>query len=162
MVAHGLQQVDDQVKEWTKPTLDRQITGVATDLFRSKKDLITENAFLRQQLIVLKRQTPERRSITSQDRRVLVILASRIRGWREALVIVKPDTLVRWQHQGFKLFWRCKSRGKPGRPPLATETSALIEAMATDNRRWGAKRIRGELLKLGDVAGQSCVGDLDL
>jgi hypothetical protein len=57
LVTRGLQQIETKVKEWTKPAPDRQITGVATDLFRSKKELIAENAFLRQQLIVLKRQT---------------------------------------------------------------------------------------------------------
>jgi putative transposase len=58
MAVYGLQQVETQMKQWTKPASDRQITGVVTDLFRSKKDLIAENAFLRQQLIVLKRQSP--------------------------------------------------------------------------------------------------------
>ena len=76
------------MKQWTKPAPDRQITGVATDLFRSKQDLIAENAFLRQQVIVLKRQHTGRPSITQQDRRVLVVLASKLRGWKDALHIV--------------------------------------------------------------------------
>jgi putative transposase len=64
-------------------------------------------------------------------------------------VIVKPDTLVKWHQQGFKLFWRHKSQGRPGRPPIAADTIALIEEMAVNNRTWRAKRIQGELLKLG-------------
>jgi hypothetical protein len=55
-VTRGRQQIETKVKEWTKPAPDRQITGIATDLVRSKPELIAENAFLRQQVIVLKRQ----------------------------------------------------------------------------------------------------------
>jgi len=104
--------------------------------------------FLRQQLIVLERQVT-RPPLQQRDRQILVILASRIQGWKEALVIVKPDTLVRWHQQEFKLFWRRKSRGRPGRPPIPAEAIALIEEMAINNRTWRAKRIQGELLKLG-------------
>lgn len=63
-VGYGFQCVEGQLKQWTKPAPDRQITGVVTDLFRSKKDVIAENAFLRQQVIVLKRQHPGRPSLT--------------------------------------------------------------------------------------------------
>ena len=56
LVTCGIQQIETKVKEWTKPAPERQITGVATDLFRSKQELIAENAFLREQVIVLKRQ----------------------------------------------------------------------------------------------------------
>ena len=82
------------MKQWTKPAPDRQITGVATDLLRSKPELIAENAFLRQQVIVLKRQSTGRPSIMQHDRRVLVILASKLRGWQDALHLVKPDTVL--------------------------------------------------------------------
>jgi putative transposase len=80
---------------------------------------------------------------------VLVLLASRIKGWRDALIVVKPDTLIGWHRLGFKLFWRRKSRVRQGRPPIAAETVALIEEMAIQNRTRRAKRIQGELLKLG-------------
>jgi putative transposase len=62
---------------------------------------------------------------------------------------LKPDTLLRWHRQGFQLFWKFKSRNRAGRPKLDTETVALIQQMAHENRLWGAERIRGELLKLG-------------
>ena len=105
---------------------------------------------LRQQLIVLERQVV-RPKLTPHDRRVLVLLASRIAGWREALVVVKPDTLLSWHRAGFRLYWKRRSRGKKGRPPTSPEVIALIEEMAINNRTWRAPRIKGELLKLGIV-----------
>lgn len=104
--------------------------------------------FLRQQLIVLERQV-SRPHITQRDRQVLVVLASRIKGWREALIVVKPDTLMGWHRLGFRLFWRRKSRVRQGRPPIPAATIALIEEMAIHNRTWRAKRIQGELPRLG-------------
>src|SRR5205823_2695110 len=67
----------------------------------------------------------------------------------DALLLVKPDTLLKWHHAGFGLFWRHKSKGKARTPRISDETIALIKAMAINNRLWGAKRIRGERLKLG-------------
>jgi putative transposase len=125
-----------------------QVVGALTDLKRSKRELIAKNMFLRQQLIMLERQVA-RPKVTQRDRQVLVLLASGKQTWREALIIVKPDTLIGWHRLGFKLFWRRKSRVRPGRPPIAAETIALIEEMAIHNRTWRAKRIQGELLKLG-------------
>jgi putative transposase len=83
------------------------------------------------------------------DRLWLVLLASRVKNWVEALLIFKPDTLLRWHRQGFRLFWRFKSRNRGGRPQLEAEVVALIQRMAQENRLWGAERIRRELLKLG-------------
>jgi transposase len=65
------------------------------------------------------------------------------------LLIFKPDTLLGWHRQGFRLFWKFKSRNRRGRPKLASETVALIQQMAQENRLWGAECIRGELSKLG-------------
>jgi hypothetical protein len=149
LVGDGLQRVEVQLTQWTKPAPDRQITGVVTDLFRSKKDLIAENAFLCQQLIVLKRQHPGRPPLTQQDRRILVVLANKVQGWKEALHIVQPDTLIKWHKQGFRLFWRGKSQGQIRRTRITPETIALIKEMAIENRLWGSPRIRDELRKLG-------------
>lgn len=80
LVARGLRQIETRLKEWTKPAPDRQVSGVVTDLVRSKQELIAENAFLRQQVIVLKRQSAKRPAITQRDRLLLVVLASRLRG----------------------------------------------------------------------------------
>src|SRR5262249_5631995 len=66
-----------------------------------------------------------------------------------ALLIIQPATLLKWHRLGFRLFWRHKSQGPARQPRLHAETIALIKRMAVENRRWGTKRIRGELLKLG-------------
>jgi hypothetical protein len=99
-------------------------------------------------VIVLKRQVM-RPELAIKDRGVLGLMASRAQDWKNTLVMVKPETLLGWHRQGFKLFWRQKPNGPRRRPRIAEETIALIKQMAVDNRRWGSKRIRGELLKLG-------------
>ena len=81
--------------------------------------------------------------------------------WREALVIVKPDTVVRWHKKGFKIFWRFKSRQKgSGQPPISPEIRDLILKMANANPLWGAPRIHGELLKLGIEISERTVSNL--
>jgi hypothetical protein len=119
-----------------------------TDLTRSKSELVAENALLRQQLIILRRQV-KRPACTKTDRMLLVLLARMVRTWKQALFIVQPETLLRWHRQGFRLFWKYKSRAMSATPKISAETVALIREMARDNRLWGAERIRGELLKLG-------------
>ena len=143
-----VKKLETQVKAWTKPATDSLIGGTAADLMKSKEQLIMENALLRQQVIVLKRQVA-RPQLTAPDRSLVVVLASRVKDWTNALFIVKPETVLRWHREGFKLFWRRKSKGKARKPRISEATIALIKQMAVDNRRWGAKRIRGELLKLG-------------
>jgi putative transposase len=147
-LARRFQAVERQVITWSQPAPDRAIKGVVSDLFRSRKDLIAENAFLRQQVIVLNRQKPGGAQLTPHDRRVLVFLAHHMGGWKDALHIVKPDTVLRWYRQGFKLYWRQKSKGTPRRPQISGETVALINEMAVENRWWGAPRIHDELRKL--------------
>ncbi len=132
----------------TRPSHHSIILSTAADLTRSKAELMAENALLRQQLIVLHRQV-KRPTFSPSDRLWLVFLTSRVKRWKEALLVLKPDTLLRWHRQGFRLFWKFKSRPRRGRPNLPTETIALIQRLATENRLWGAERIHGELLKLG-------------
>jgi hypothetical protein len=143
-----VKKLETQVKAWTKPATDSLVGGMAADLVKSQEQLIVENALLRQQVIVLKRQVA-RPQLTAKDRSLLVVLASRVKDWKNAVLMVKPETVLRWHREGFKLFWRRKSKGKARQPRISEETIALIKQMAVDNRRWGAKRIRGELLKLG-------------
>jgi putative transposase len=143
-----IEYLNERYKHWTKPDTDSLITGTVVDVTRTKRDLIAENAFLRQQLIVLKRQTPHP-SLTPQDRGLLVLLGSRVRGWKDALVVVKPETIKKWHREGFRLYWRRKSKGKPREPRIPPEAIALVQRMAVENRTWGAKRIRDELRKLG-------------
>jgi len=87
---------------------------------------------------------------TATDRALLVLLTSRLPAWRHALLIVQPETVLRWHRDLFRRVWRHRSQSTAPahRPPLAPETVALIRQMAAANRLWGAERIRGELLKL--------------
>ena len=79
-------------------------------------------------------------------------------GWRQALVLVQPETVIRWHRQGFRLYWRWKSRQRrPGRPRISREIQGLIRTMHEANPTWGAPRIHGELLKLGFTLAQSTV-----
>jgi len=123
--------------------------GFIADLTRSRAELLTENALLRQQLIVASRAI-KRPTFRVHERGLLVLLASVNRQWRRALLLVRPETVLRWHREGFRLFWRRRSRSSgPRKPRVAPHVVALIHRMACDNRLWGADRIRGELLKLG-------------
>jgi transposase InsO family protein len=125
-----------------------QAAGLLGDLLRSKPELVAENTLLRQQLIILRRRR-KRPSFTRLDRLLLVLLARRVRAWRQVLRIVQPETLLRWHRAAFRLLWRCKSRARQGTHRLDAEVVALIQRLARENPLWGAARIRGELLKLG-------------
>jgi len=132
----------------TQPSRHLIVLSTVADLTRNKADLMAENALLRQQLIVLNCKV-KKPAVSQSDRLWLVLLASRVKNWKDVLLIFKPDTLLRWHRQGFRLFWKFKSRDRGGRPQIASETIALIQQMARENRLWGAERIRGELLKVG-------------
>jgi hypothetical protein len=109
--------------------------------------LAAENLFLRKQLAMFQECKVKPCRPNTQVRIALVLL-SRLFHWRDALVVVQPQTLVRWHRQGFRLFWRWKSR--PGRPPIPVELRQLIREMAVSNPSWGEERIANELLlKLG-------------
>ncbi len=146
-IGNGLHQA---FKTWTKPAKPSQLLGTLTDLNRSKSELMAENALLRQQLIVLNRQSKLKRpQFSPLDRFLIMLLANKVSAWKQALLILQPDTLLRWHRQGFRLFWKLKSKPKSTQPKISPETVALIKQMAADNKTWGAERIRGELLKLG-------------
>jgi putative transposase len=117
------------------------------DLAKGKSELLVENALLRQQLIILRRQVT-RPACKKTDRFLLVLLAKILRTWKQTLLIVQPETLLRWHRELFRLFWKHKSKADSRQPKLSPETIALIKEMASTNRLWGAERIRGELLKL--------------
>jgi hypothetical protein len=138
-----------RVAHWTRPaTSPSLVLGTVADLVRSRPELVAENALLRQQLIVLAR-TPKRPRLIRADRPLLVLLASRVPAWRQALRIVQPATLLRWRREGFRLLWRRRSDSRRRPPRVAPETIALIRRMARENRLWGAERVQGGLLKLG-------------
>ena len=142
----------------TRPAAAPFVASTFADLARSKPALVAENALLRHQLAILHRSV-RRPRCTPRDRALLVLLASRVRAWQSALLIVQPDTLLRWHRQLFRGYWRRRSRAAAPahRPPLAPETVALIREMAAANRLWGAERIRGELLKFGIRVARSTI-----
>ncbi len=116
-------------------------------MLRPHGALVAENLFLRKQLAMYQERKLKPRRPDTPFRLTLVLL-SRLFNWKDALVVVQPQTLVRWHRQGFRLFWRWKSR--PGRPPIPIELRHLICEMALSNPSWGEERIANELLlKLG-------------
>src|SRR5246500_594793 len=125
--------------------------------FKSKIRLEAENAALRHQLVVLRRKLKGRARLTNNDRWFFVQLYRWFPSILPALMIIRPDTLVRWHRAGFRRYWRWRSRSPGGRPPVEAELRALIRQMSRENLLWGAPRIHGELLKLGFEVAQSSV-----
>ena len=132
--------------------MTRSISGLlafGSAFFSSRYHLGLEIVALRQQLGVLKRKNPRPR-LRMGDRLFWILLRRFWPAWTNALILVKPETVVSWHRAGFRLFWRFRSRSKqPGRAKLNSEARALIRQMVEDNSTWGAPRIHGELLKLG-------------
>ena len=131
-------------------------------LFGPEKDfdLVLENLALRQQLAAMKRSA-KRPRLRNRDRLFWILLSRFWGNWQEPLIVVKPETVIRWHRRGFKLFWKFKSRRKgPGRPPVSPEIRDLILKMANANPLWGAPRIHGELLKLGIEISERTVSNL--
>jgi len=118
--------------------------------FRSHHGLLLENLALRQQLAALKRKQPRPR-LTPSDRLFWVLAKKFWSGWRQNLIIVSPETVVRWHRAGFALYWRAISRARRviGRKRISKEVRDLIFQMVAENSTWGAPRIHGELLMLG-------------
>ena len=116
----------------------------------SRRDLLLEILALRQQLTVLQARHPRPR-LTPPDRAFWVMLRRFWSGWKRTLVIVQPETVVRWHRAGFKLYWTWRSRHKTrvGRKCVSRELRDLIFRMVGENSRWGAPRIHGELKMLG-------------
>ena len=125
------------------------IVRIVRVLVRSRADLVLENLALRQQVATLMRERP-RPHVDDADRGFWVALRQAWPGWVDRLVIVRPETVVRWQRERFRRYWtRLSHRNRrPGRPRIDAELRKLIREMALDNG-WGAPRIHGELLKLG-------------
>src|SRR5256886_5274340 len=125
--------------------------------FKSKSKLEAENAALRHQLIVLQRKVRGRVPFTNGDRLFFVQLYRWFPSVLKAVIIIRPETLVRWHRAGFRRYWRWKSRSLGGRPQIDADLRALIRRMSIENALWGAPHIHGELLKLGFEVGQSSV-----
>ena len=134
------------------------LATAASAAFKSRAVLQLENLALRHQLSVLRRSV-KRPKLTSADRLLWTWLIQVWSDWRSALVIVKPETVIGWHRNGFRLFWTRRVRhGQPGRPPVSKEIRQLIRKMSRENPLWGAHRIHGELLKLGVDIGETSMG----
>ena len=107
--------------------------AVFGSFFRGKRELVLENLALGQQLAVYKR-VQKRPRLRSADRAFWVWLSKLWDGWKTPLILVRPETVIRWHRQGFKLYWRRKSRTrKIGRPTIPREHIDFIRRMSTDN-----------------------------
>ena len=133
------------------------LAGVLRAAVRDRGDVVAENLLLRHQLAVLTRPARRRARLRARDKLVWVLARLVRSDWRQYLVLVRPETVVRWHRRGWRLFWRWRSRGPIGRPRLSAEVRDLIARMARENPRWGAERIRGELLKLGIAVSKASV-----
>jgi putative transposase len=118
---------------------------------RCRRDVTVENLLLRHQLqVTLRSNLPLR--LSNKDR-ILWVWARRLwpEGWRGHLLMVQPETVLRWHRKGWRLYWSWRSRTSLGRPRLSREVRDLIAQISQENRLWGTERIRGELLKLGII-----------
>src|SRR6202045_2819902 len=120
--------------------------------------LEAENLILRQQLTVLRRKSPTRVRLWDIDRLLMVWLYRLYPSLLDAIIIVQPETVIRWHQRGFRAYWRWKSRHIGGRPRINAEVRALIRRMNRENPLWGTPRIHGELLMLGIEVAESTVG----
>jgi len=126
------------------------LTGTMLRVFRTRRNLLLENLVLRQQLTVFKRKRPRPR-IAALDKLFWVLARRFWSGWKQALIVVTPDTVVRWHRAGFALYWRAISGARRvfGRKTISKEVRNLIFRMVKENPTWGAPRIHGELQMLG-------------
>ena len=133
------------------------ILGTLRSSVRSRHELALENLALRQQLATLKFHRSRPR-LSDADRLFWVALSRFWPKWTNVVHIVQPATVIRWHRQGFRYYWRWKSRRR-GRPRIDTEARQLVRKMCLANPLWGAPRIHGELLKLGIVFSEATVSN---
>ena len=130
-------------------TIVRGVLRVWGAIALDRRELVLENIALRHQLEVLTR-TRRRPSLRPADRLLWSWLSRVWPSWRQHIVIVRPDTVVRWHRSAWRRYWTWKSRHRrPGRPRIDSEVAAAIRLMTTENPRWGHMRVLGELRKLG-------------
>src|ERR1700686_2041944 len=126
---------------------------------RSRTALLLESIALRHQIAVLERSGTRRPCFRFWDRLLWILFSRWWPQWRDSLIIVQPDTVLRWRREGWSALWRYRSRGRwrGGRPRVSSEVRHLIVRMARENFLWGAPRIHGELLMLGFSISQATV-----
>jgi putative transposase len=125
-------------------------------LIMSRTTLAAENLALRQQLTVLNRKIKQPH-LHRRDRFFWVVLSQLWMNWREILIIVKPETVIKWHRQGFRLYWRWKSKAPVGRPKIDKEIRELIGKMSRETPLWGVPRLQAELRLLGYNLAESTV-----
>src|SRR5262245_48640425 len=135
----------------------RLVLGLIAAQFKSRARLEAEILILRHQLGILRRQTTKRIALGGLDRLLFVCIHRLFPTVARSLTIIRPKTVVRWHRNGFRAYWRWRSRLPWGRPRAPLELRRLIREMSLDNPLWGAPRIHGELLKLGFEVGQTTV-----
>src|ERR1700722_6431476 len=133
------------------------VLSVLVLLFQSRASLGAGIVVLRHQVNIQRRHLPKRLTFSAMDRLIFVGLSRLAPTTLNALMIVKPETVVKWHRAGFRLYWRWKSRARGGRPTVPLEIRKLIREMSIANPLWGSPRINGELLKLGVDVGQTSV-----
>jgi len=126
------------------------VAAAFRSFFRGRRALVLENLALRQQIAVYKR-AQKRPRLRSTDRAFWALLSRLWDDWKTPLILVRPETVIRWHSQVFKLYWRRKSRAKKiGRPRIPREYINFIRRMSADNPTWGEDKIFEELsLKFG-------------
>jgi putative transposase len=132
------------------------LVGVMLATLRRRHALVLENLLLRQQLSVALQARSHPR-LQRRDRLFWALARRLVTDWRRHLVLVQPETVLRWHRQGWRLFWWWRSRRPTGRPRLTQEVRGLIRWLSEENRLWGTERIRGELLKLGITVGNGSI-----
>ena len=124
--------------------------------FKSKTKLQLEIIFLRKQLKILNRSN-KKIQINIRDRLFFIFMKKIFNRWRESLIIIKPETIIRWHRKRFYQHLLEKRKEDAGRPRASKEVIKLIKQIANDNPMWGVPRIHGELLKLGYDISQATV-----
>src|SRR5215471_8231506 len=115
------------------------LVGLLVLTVRSRRAIQAENLVLRRQLALFRERGVKPRRVDAATRVSLAWLA-RLCDWRSSMIVVRPETMVRWHRAGWRLLWRYKSR--PGRPPIPLELRQLIRRMATENPLWGDRSVR--------------------
>jgi transposase InsO family protein len=138
------------------PELILSMLAVVRVFFQSRAEAALEILALRQQVVVLKRKRP-RPALNRLDRLFWTALRRCWSRWADALLVVKPETVIGWHRAGFRLYWRWRSGPRGGRPKITDEVRRPIRRMAEENAGWGAPRIHGELRKLGFAVSERTV-----
>jgi hypothetical protein len=137
----------------------RIISGGPRRRTANRTGLLLEAIALRHQIAVLERSRTRRPCFRRWDRLLWILFSRWWRQWSESLIIVQPETVLRWRRDGWSALWLYRARGRwcGGRPRVSSEVRHLIVRMARENFLWGAPRIHGELLMLGFSVSQATV-----